>query len=451
MDNLRKREYANFNNKRRDSRGYPPRRNSNMNNADYNNRNGYGNRSSRSDRNVKVQYSGKSSSNNPLVNVYDNISNTVQKKFNNVLYKGQNNNNTNRRQNCNMDRNMQPNMKRNIRIDEDISTKIEDEAQATIPKSIFVFITIAVVFATCLVIILSTKEEDSNLKVADNKNQSSIKVKQYDEDGFQNYAELTEEEKRLLEEAEDSYLIDENGQTTSNNDKSISTEDNKNNKNDKTNKTTTSSTTNNTTSTNKTTTNLNVSGGTTTTSTSNVPSNDVQYNTVSNNNITDTNVPRATISPEEDDNESDEELVSDNSNGGTFTIPCSVPSQGSLYRCSYPYASVGSDGKFIRYTKFTNEPYGTSIQKNDLNGMWLFSRGLALSESSVSSVYGYRNGIRVDVCKITIKVNGTTKKRSIYAMKGTDVPLTDGSYKVSGTSTYIRSIRVTGDVTIIEY
>ena len=59
-------------------------------------------------------------------------------------------------------------------------------------------------------IILSTKEEDSNLKVADNKNQSSIKVKQYDEDGFQNYAELTEEEKRLLEEAEDSYLIDFN-------------------------------------------------------------------------------------------------------------------------------------------------------------------------------------------------------------------------------------------------
>lgn len=449
MDNLRKREYANFNNNRRDSRGYPPRRNSNMNNSDYN-RNGYGNRSSRSDRNVKVQYSGKSSSNNPIVNVYDSISNTVQKKFNNVLYKGQNNNNSNRRQSGNTDRNMKQNVNRNVRTDKDMSSKIEDEAQATIPKSVFVFITIAVVFATCLVIKLSMPEDDSKSKVADN-NKSTINVKQTDEDGFQNYAELTEEEKRLLEESEDRYLIDENGQTTTNNnDKSVSTEDNKDSKNDKT---TTSSTTNNnnTTSNNKTTTNVNVSGGTTTTSTSNVTSNNVESNTVSKNNITDTNVPRATISPEEDNDESDEELVYDNSNGGTFTIPCSVPSQGSLYRCSYPYASVGSDGKFIRYTKFTNEPYGTSIQKNDLNGMWLFSRGLALSESSVSSVYGYRNGVRVDVCKITIKVNGTTKKRCIYAMKGTDVPLTDGSYKVSGTSTYIKSIRVTGDVTIIEY
>lgn len=422
MDNLRKRDYANFNNDRRNNRGYPPRRNSNMNNSNYN-RNNYGNRGSRpnrdSDREVKVQYSNRSNSSNPLAHAYDSFSNTVQKKFNNVLYKGQKNKDD------------------NLNRDKGMVSKLEDEQQATVPKSVFIFITIAVIFATCLVLLLAVPSDNSESKVADSSKKSDTSVtKEEEEDGFQTYAELSEEElQEQLDALEDNYLASE-----TNNDNSTETATSSTDK--KTNTTTKKN--NNTTSTGS-------SNGTTPGTVSNSSSNSNQSSSTNKNNVTETNVARPTISPDSDDEEDDSELVEDSSNGGTFTIPCSVPSQGSLYRCAYSYASVGSDGRFVKYSNYVSEPYGTSVQKNDLNGMWLFSKGLALSESTVSNVIGYRNGVKVDVCKITVKTNGTTKKRYIYAMKGTIVPFTDGNYKINGTSSYIKSITVACDVTIIEY
>ena len=105
MDNLRKRDYANFNNGNRGNRRYSSRDSFGDVNSD--NRNRYNNKKTRGNninragseinrnsmnRNIQVQYSNKSNnrprgnSNSRLANVYENFSNTVQKKFNSVLY-----------------------------------------------------------------------------------------------------------------------------------------------------------------------------------------------------------------------------------------------------------------------------------------------------------------------------------------------------------------------------
>lgn len=438
MDNLRKRDYANFNNGNRDNVRCSSR--DSYGNVRSDNRNRYNARDirennvnrSNSDRNrdsmkknVQVQYSNRpnnnnrprGNSNNRLINAYENISNTVQKKFNNSLYKGGKNGN-------------------NVK-NENNSAKLEEESQINVPKSVFIFITIAVIFATGLVVLLTQPSDSSKSLVSNNKKDSKEVVKQNgEEDGFQTYAEISEEKlQEKLDELEDSVTSDEteNSQTSENR---TTDTDNK--------KTTPSKLAQSDSNSNKT----SVQGSSNTTTGN---SNDTQYSTTNKNSTINTNVPRATIKPDSDDEEDDEELIDDSSDEGTFTLPCSIPAQGGLYRCVYSYASVGSDGRFVKYTNYVNEPYGASIQKKDLNGMWLVSKGLALSESSVSNVYAYRNGIRVDVCKITIYVNRTTKKRCMYAIKDTVVPFTDGSYKIKGTSSYITSLTVTKDVTLVEY
>ena len=423
MDNLRKRDYANFNNGNRNNRRYSSRDSFGDNRSDnrYNSRDPRGNNVNRSNsnRNVQVQYSNRSNnrprgySNNRLSTVYDTISNTVQKKFNIVLYKGAKNNYRNENAKDPM--------------------KLEEDSQMSVPKSVFVFITIAVIFATGLVILLTQPSDDSKSLVSNSKKSSEVSNNS-DEDGFQTYADMSEEELQEKLDALEDGLTDESNDTSQEN---VGETSNTENNNTTPTKLTESTTTSN---------NSSVQNNTTTRT-----SNNVQSNTSSNNSTINTNVPRPTISPDEDEEDEDEELADNSIDEGTFTLPCSIPSQGGLYRCVNANASVGSDGSFAKYTNYVNEPYGASIPKKDLNGMWLVSKGLALSESSISNVYGYRNGIRVDVYKITIYVNGTTKRRCIYAMKDTVVPFTDGNYKVKGASSYITTLKVTKDVSVVEY
>lgn len=413
MDNLKKRDFANFNNQRRGNSRYSPR------DAQYRNgpvgRDAYGARNQRvtnyskpDNKQVPVQYSNKKS------NSYDSLTSTVQKKFNSILYKANDGENKRNKKVSNID-------VKNIEM-----MSREEEQPVTIPKSVFVFITIAVIFATGLVVMLAQPAKNISNKVADNDQHVSRTSKYKDgDDGFQTFAEDDEieenEENQDLQQEEDSdsnMSTEETAPTSGENNKSDA--DKANDKNAEANNTTTS------TSTNKTTTKNNSEDG-----------------------VIQSNVPRATLSPEKAESDANEELANVAEDVGTFTIPTSVTN--TLYKATSPYAKVGSDGAFFKYTNFVKESFGTTVPRNDLNGIWLFCKYPTLSKAGVTKAYGYKNGVNVGAHLVTIKKNNSSSSRYIYVLHGETIDLSDGTYKISGTSSTIKKLEVTGDKTLVEY
>lgn len=458
MDNLKKRDFANFNNERRGNRDYPSR-NGQSRDARYrsrpSDRDSYGVRNSRrsnynnpDDKQVLVQYSNKGNKNGKP-NTYSNFTSTVQQKFNSVLYRGNDNRDVDKRKmqedrkSKKVDNKYSANgfPKYDSRYDSNHKTKYEvkhdkkinnvdvkniemmkreeEDQPVTIPKSVFVFITIAVIFATGLVVMLAQPNKELGNKVADNSEFVSRTSKHKDgDDGFETFAEEDEEiqennEQKDLEESQEIEAVNED--TSGENKTENKTPENKTNI-DTTSQTSSSSTVKTTTKNNE-------------------------------EDVTQTNVPRATLSPEEADDDKNQELANVTEDMGTFTIPSTVT--GSLYKTSDSYAKIGSDGKFSKYTRFVKESFGTTVPRNELNGIWLFCKNITLSKSGITKAYGYRNGISVPVHVITIKKNGSSSTSYIYALNGTSIDLSDGTYKSNGAT--IRKLEVTGDKEIVQY
>ena len=245
-----------------------------------------------------------------------------------------------------------------INIDKNIEMiKREEEQPVAIPKSVFVFITIAVIFATGLVVMLAQPENNIANKVAENSEFVSRNTKRTDgDDGFETFAEdedTTAEELEQLEEGENDSSSDtansgESGQSAEN-------------------------------STNKTTVNKNEDKVADTTQTA--PENKTTTNT-NDSDVTQTNIPRATLSPEAAVDNSDEELANVAADVGSFTIPTTV--SNTLFKTTSTYAKIGSDGKFFKYTNYTKEAVGTTVPRNELDGIWLFCKYTTLSKAGVT-------------------------------------------------------------------
>ncbi|MBE5934999.1 MAG: hypothetical protein E7262_04325 [Lachnospiraceae bacterium] len=427
-------------------------------------------------------YGSKNSEKNPRNNnknsqgnsMYGNICNTMQKKFNMTLYKGVQNsekdngrknnamrkssNNQNKRFNVidsksslNKDRQgvskVQYNRNFNNKMEHkkdretvlkdyseeknDIS-KYEEEVTEVLPKSVFVFITVAVIFVAALILTVANKDTVSKTltQITDKK---EMPTNDYDEGldlGLDVQGELDSnqeeslEEREELEELEELELAEDDSRTSIL--AAIAAE------NDETKTTTVKKPT---TTTKK-----------TTTSTSKVATTTKKPTTVKKPTTTDSTQTDTTVDDEEIvEEENEEEVVEDVEM--TF-IPLTLT--GRLWRCSSAtgYGIFGADGVAGSFIKCSDSYYiecsnSVMVPKKDLNGIWLDVRG-----TTVQEYIGYKNNTKVQVVKIRLEEADSMSYKDIYAIKDTYINL-GATYKKKGSTSTFKSIFATEDMELI--
>ena len=397
-------------------------------------------------------------------NIYGSISTTVQKKFNNVLYKDvdnkernadrkpaqnrarKNNSGQNKRfsvidskSSLNKDRegisSVQYNRNLNKREIDKVQKKeevkkysedknianYEEDVIEVLPKSVFVFITVAVVFVAALILTVANKDKVGEVISGITQENKQVITNDYDEGidlelDEQGELDSNQEDIEDIEELEELEDADEERADL------LSTlvlaETTKNDTDTKT--------------TNKTTNKTTTKTAATTTKTDKVAATAKPETTTK---------PVATTKPSviEEEEEEEEEAIEDVEM--TF-IALSLT--GKLYRCSSSYGVFGSESSFKKcsdsyYVETSNM---VMVPKSDKNGIWLDVKG-----AKVIDYVGYKGGEKVQVVKIRLEESDSTVYKDIYAIKDTYIDL-GGNYKKKNTSSTCRSIFATEDMTL---
>lgn len=401
-------------------------------------------------------------------NIYGNISTTVQKKFNNALYKDgdkkercmadkpsqnrvrKNSNGQNKRfsvidskSSLNKDRegiskvqynrnlsninDKKSNKKEEIKKynEETSASAYEDEVIEVLPKSVFVFITVAVVFVAALVFTVANKDKVGKVISEMSPKSNQVITNDYDEgielDSMDVQGKLDSNQENMenvedLEELEDEEDLEE---TESEETGILSTIASAT-------KTKKDNTTNNT---------------------SNKTSNKTS---TTQEQVAATQKPAATVKPaqtptnpsEEFEEEVEEEVEETMEDVEMTFIALSLT--GKLWRCSSSYGVFGAENSFKKcsdsyYIEASNM---VMVPKNDKNGIWLDVRG-----AKVVDYVGYKAGQKVQVVKIRLEEADSTVYKDIYAIKDTYIDL-GGNYKKKGSTSSCRSIFATEDMTM---
>ncbi len=403
-------------------------------------------------------------------NIYGNISNTVQKKFNNALYKDENkkeknmaerrplnkarktNNGQNQRfsvidskSSLNKDRegiskvqynrNLSNINDKKIQKKEDVKKYSEDKNIATyeddvievLPKSVFVFITVAVVFVAALVLTVANKEKVGQVLSGMSTKSSQVRTNDYDEGldmedlDVQGELDSNQEDIEDLETLEDEQDIEETREAEGGTSilstiaSATTTKKNKDTTNKTTNKTSTTTT------------------------------------TKKQDEVTATSKPAATQQPEQTPTDpSEEEIEEDVEEDVEEPIEdvemtfISLSLSGKLWRCSSEYGVFGAENSFkkcsdLYYIETSNM---VMVPLRDKNGIWLDVKG-----AKVVDYVGYKNGQKVQVVKIRLEESDSAVYKDIYAMKGTFIDL-GGNYKKKGSTSSCRNLFATEDMTM---